>query len=209
MIKKKVSFVGEKRFFFFKRSNFHKKSNYYLLLRVFCNFYQTILDFVQKFKNSEHLNVLWRLFLFQMFFKILMLIFGHYLRRKMCFDQSDFGETIFLLKFYFLSSLWIYKLFEEKTGRLLQLYLMNLNQYSMYNLSNMDNKKQYFCQWVVFVIVTPTPKIQTYSYTKKFWIKARPTIIFTCSKNLWLILYLAHTFLKSASYHPKQYLPRF
>ena len=104
----------------FKRCNFHKKSNYYLYITIFCNFYpQNYFFFFKKKQYLEHLNVLWRIFFVSSVFTK---------GGKVQFKIRFWRENNFSLKFYFLLSIWIYKLLfsriplisRKKSGPLLQ-----------------------------------------------------------------------------------------
>ena len=108
---KKLSFDSEKRKKLSKKCNYRKIRNCCLLFIVFCNFLPLNLIFFKNKKKSEHLNLLWRIFFTSGVFQNFEVDFWPLLKAEKVRSRSRFWrENFFSLKFYFLSSIWTYKL---------------------------------------------------------------------------------------------------
>ena len=73
------------------------KLNFYLLITGFCNFFLQNLIFFKNKQNSEQLNVLWSIFLLQVFFLNFNVDFWPLLNVEKELIQADFGGVKKLL----------------------------------------------------------------------------------------------------------------
>ena len=92
-------------------------------------------------KSLEHLNVLLRIFFVSGVFQNLMSIFGLYKRLKSACPKAILAEKNFSSKFYFLSSIWIFKLSASRiTENSSHCYCINVDLNFVYSSSSTSSR---------------------------------------------------------------------